>query len=786
MRKLFLIASNNIKKKKSDVTVLLCLIALAVMLLYVSISILAGNGRVQEEAYLRVNAPDVEYVMAGGREETLARMLEERQEVEDLEVSEALLLTAKYYGTVNPDEKEFMFLLGDVEEERRIGRIYTEELGEQQEDSILLPYYFKCGLGYQIGDEVSLYLGNRYYDFTVQGFVQDPIYASPLNVSIYRCYLPGDYLARIKEEQKSMEAFLFSEYKVKLQAGVSSYQFCQSMTPIMEAAFPQIHENIYFELPWEIMRVGNMMMSNISMGLLLTFAVLLIGIILIVIRFSIRNFLEENLRNTGILEAAGYTTAQLRKAVLLEIGLISGAGSVLGILLGIASGDVVRNLQAAFTGLPWSSGFDWGAAGAAVFGSVGICLAITAGVTRIYKKITVLEALRDGIPTHSFKRNYLPLHKSILPLPVNLGMKNILVRKVRSLSILLIVLLLSMISCIGFGMYQNFAQDSNMLLMMSGIEMGSLQIGTNQEVQVSAGELEQVPGVERVLAYANSTIKLKEGEKEWAIACDYWNEPELLENVMLLEGRLPRYDNEIVVTSNVADRWGIHVGDVLYVEGKEGKLDFLVSGIDQKMNNMGIKAMMNYEGMMRLNGEMGTSALFVYAKEGVSYEAVATAIADRWPDLQIINSKEVAQGSINVVILVMKVLCSIFAGVTLLVVFLVIFLLVQSQVIREKKNYGIQKALGFTTGGLVWQTVLGNVPVLALGAFLGALLAPLTAEPIAVTCMSVFGIKKLELGIDIHWLVLTVAGVILTGLVTAILCSLKIRKVEPVRMIIGE
>lgn len=787
MNKIWMIAWNNIKRKKSDSIVMVCLILLAVLMLYVSISVLSGGGRVLDEAFERVNAPDVEYVLPRIQEEKVVELLTGQSQVKEVETTPCLLLNAYYYGAKNPEEQVFIFLLGEMETERKIGTMYAAESGEKQKDSIILPYYFKSGFGYEVGDNISLELGDKYYDFTVQGFGEDPFFASPLNISVYKCYVTGTFMEELLEEQEALQInACYNEYKIRLQEGEDDALFEQRMMPELNREIPELNQGMVLGLYWQIMRGGNMMMSNIGMALLLVFALLLISIVLVIIRFSIRNFVEENMENTGIMQAAGYTAVQLRGAVLTEIGLLSGLGAAFGILAGSAGSSIVGRLEASLIGLPWNAGFDVSAACIAALGCMVICLFIAAWITRIYKRITVLEALRGGIRTHNFKRNPLPLHKSILPLPLSLGIKNIWMHKVRNGSILCIVGLLALVSCTGFGMYQNFAQDTGAVLKISGVEMGTLSIEMKQETDFDAEELEKLEGVEKVLLYNSADIKLSAGGEPQTVTCDYWDKPEELENEMLLEGKLPEYDNEIVLTTNVAERLGVGVGDVIYVEGTGEKLDYYVCGIDQKINNMGIKAMLNFQGVERLNGSAEAYLAYVYGKEGVSYDELNKEIVQKWPGCQTVDSESTAAGSIRIVTTIMTVLCILFLGVSVTTVFLIVYLLVQSQVIRERRNYGIYKALGFTTGQLVFQSVFCNLPVIGAGAVLGALLAPLTGEPVLRACMSVFGIKSYEMPIDIQWILLTIAGIVLTGFVTAVLCSLKIRRVEAVKLIVGE
>lgn len=125
--------------------------------------------------------------------------------------------------------------------------------------------------------------------------------------------------------------------------------------------------------------------------------------------------------------------------------------------------------------------------------------------------------------------------------------------------------------------------------------------------------------VENVSYYSNSSIKLTKGEESTTLTADFWKNPEDLENETLIEGRLPKYENEIVITTKVSEILKAQVGDVIYVEGVGERKDYIVSGIDQKINSMGIKAMLNFKGAERLNGACTTYCLYIHTKEGITY-----------------------------------------------------------------------------------------------------------------------------------------------------------------------
>ncbi len=184
MGSLWFIAKNNMKKRKGDAIVLLFLMALAALLLYVSISVLTGTEKVIREAYEAMHTPDWFYMTNIDCEERLTALVANLEEVEEFETGDGLyVMGAKYRKDLEAEADEYAFLLGTMEEERAIGKIPVVE--NSSYDDILLPYYLKYSKGYEIGDFIYLQLYEKEYRFCVAGFVNDPLFANPLNISVY-------------------------------------------------------------------------------------------------------------------------------------------------------------------------------------------------------------------------------------------------------------------------------------------------------------------------------------------------------------------------------------------------------------------------------------------------------------------------------------------------------------------------------------------------------------------------------------------------------------------------
>lgn len=308
-----------------------------------------------------------------------------------------------------------------------------------------------------------------------------------------------------------------------------------------------------------------------------------------------------------------------------------------------------------------------------------------------------------------------------------LVLKSILKEKRKNCTVCMIVVLLSFSSCIGFVLYQNFSIEQDKLLELIGAETGNV-IVEGKNLQPLAEEISAWEEVESVSYYSNCSAKLSKGEESATLTIDFWKTPEALKYETLLVGRLPKYENEIVITAKVSEVLNAQVGDVIYVEGVGERKDYFVCGIDQKMNNMGMKALMNYKGAERLNGFCTTYYLYIYTKKDVAYAQIETLLSENYENIIIMDSKSRIENMIVSISVGMKTICVVFVVITVFVVSMVVMLLVKTKISQEKRNYGIYKALGFTTRQLILQMLCANLPLMLAGAVLGAILSAYLAD----------------------------------------------------------
>ena len=782
MYRLYFIAKNNLKKKKSDAFVLTGMIMLAVMMMYVSLSVLLGGSRRLDETHTKINGMDWHIVAQKDGTEKVEEILSAYEEVEQVEISEALYVPIVKYRINGGEEKEFSFLLRDANEKCEVTKLNTAFEGTLSDEQILLPYYMHMSDGCEIGDEIVLDVSGKEYTYEVAGFSEDPFYASPMMISLYQAFASKDSCEKMMSPE-TMEACM---WKVCLKEGTDVSAFNKKALADINRKVPEAAQSFFtWSFDWASAQVGTMMMANVSMGILLVFAMILLAVTLIIIRFSIANFCELNMRNIGVLRASGYTSGKLIGSFMMEMLLLTMIGGVIGIGIGTVSGGLVGRIMSFMVGFSYRIGFDLLSAVSVLLFSAVVVLFITWRCSRPYGIIPVLDALREGIVSHNFRKNHVPLETTRQPLALALGMKSVLNAKMKNFGILVIVAVLSLSSCVGFGMYQNFAKDITYMMKLVGSEIGdAAYIG--DDLDEIGMEIETLPVVEKVEYLKQSNVKISAGGKEESVTCFGWKEPEKLENHFLLEGRYPEYDNEVVMTNVMCDRLGVSLGDTVYVEETQGKKDFVVVGIDQRISNMGLGAMVDFDGMARITGECSAQQIYIYGTGELTYTEMLDYLNEMFPEREAYDIVKGSQSVTKIVALAMELMCGVFLAVTVIVVFLVVYLLVKAKVIRERKNYGLYKAIGFTTGQLCMQTILSNLPVMVTGAVIGAVSSRWLASKVALVGLSTCGIEKCEMPVAPHYMIITIVMITVVAFVVALGCSLRIRKIEPVKMLTEE
>ena len=802
MYKIFFLAKNNIKRQKGDMITFLILTFLSAFLIFDCLCALTQMQGVLDETFRKVNGPHIYLNVIDNEKATQAadRALRENAYIKDYEHTPIARLNAEFGNPKDGDYITYDFLIYDQEEECRILNVVQPDV-EFAKDDVFLPLNLKGS--FPVGDTFELRVDDRSFRFRVAGYTEDPYYCSTLNMTIHSIYISGEMIREMYDAKIGLTAHQCFKGVVDMEKmkteGSRLDRIESEVGDIYKAAceaWEQEHtvdgvrQNMrasYMLLNWDAIRNGDAFLPKIVMALVLMFAILVLLIALIIISFSIRNFIRRNMNHTGILEAGGYTVRQLKLSLVLQITLVAAIGAVLGLSVALFTFSGFGNVLSSVLGLSWNQPVNIRIALETGIALTALVAFVTWIIGRQYNKISVLDALRGGISTHNYKRNYFSFETTNLPVPVILSLKETVGGLGKNILMFLMMGLLAMFALVGFGLYQNFGKAPDKMIKLLGIEVGTMVVTGSNDI---ADDLRALPETESVIAYYRVDYNFLFNGDTRMYNVVIMDDPKQSNHTTILEGRLPERDNEVMVTSGIVDDLGVKVGDVIEIENVGKKEEFLVVGVNQKMEHYGRTAIMTMEAARRITNGKGNYTYTVTAEDGVKYDELKSAVEviakEKGLTLEYTNSKKEIEGTIDTLSMAMEAFCIIICFVTALVVTFVESLVIRAKISKEWRGMGISKALGETSRGLMVQIMMTNLPAILLGVILGGLIVSPVGNLGCRVIFSGFGIRSVSFSVSLLSKILTGIGILAVAILTSLIISRKVKKLKPVEMITEE
>ena len=801
MYKLIYIAKNNMKKQRSDMITFLILTCISALLIFDCASALVGLGNVLEDRFKEVNGAHVILFNQDtvAETESAKKALTENSLITDYEVTPLVYFVTEYKKQNEDEYSSFSFMVEDFDQEKRLMNVTIPEFGHNVND-ILLPFNQKTS--FDIGDEIDIKMGDDIYRFNVAGYLEDPYFCSTMNITTYYCGMHKEMLNKMVSDHPET-AKRYNAHKGV--ADVSNFaedyttddlesevaEVYKSSISKYSALEPDKNYTVYFLINWDMMKGGSMFLPMVAMAIILLFACIIMTVALIIISFSIKNFIQRNMKNTGIMEAAGYTVKELRWALTFEISIVAAVGSALGVVIATLTIGTFGNVISSVLGLSWNQPINLPVALCTVLGLVTVVFLVSRLISRTYKKISVLDALRGGINTHNYKKNLFPFENTALPVPVVMSLKETFGGLGRNLLMIFISMVLTIATLAGFGMKENYGEDPEAMLRLMGFEMADLEVRNRIGGDIS-GELGELTGVKNILVeigYEPTVIFNGKKDMVYTYAVDDFNNTV---NTYMIDGRYPEKENEIMITNGVSIDLGIKLGDVVEIEYADKKASFIVTGINQRVERMGRTVYMLISGAEKiLPGDLSNIYAYkIIGEDGFTYDMLKSEI-EKFGDengltLTCNNLKKVMDSTVETVNYSMNAICAVILVLTTLIVIFVESLVIRAKLNREWKSMGISKALGQTSLGLMSQIMLTNIPAITVGALIGSLLAEVAGRLFTRAAFSLFALKEAEFAISWSAITITVLGIITVAVVTSFLTGLKVRKLIPVEMITEE
>lgn len=769
---------SNLKSHRGTVLGVFVLILLVSLSLGTVLTVWLNSSRYVNSETDRLGYGDITVWVSGLSDAApLAEEISALDEVDSVGV-QSLIFSEYEIGNQESDSEGQLIT---YDPERYPYKFFTDDLsGYQAAPAEIVPgeVYVSASMasmfGVQAGDSITFPIARSGGDmtFTVAGFYEDPFMGSSMigMKGFLICEQDHEEIAGMIEESgaDSLAREGFMLHISKISGSV--------LTAAQFNAF--LNENTsltsYVEFTHSKDAIAGFMLTlqNVFTSFLLAFVAILLLASMAVLSHSIGSTIEQDYVNMGILKTMGFTNSKLRGIQLLQYLITALCGIAAGTLLSIPAAGLICRMTVTTTGLLIPSTLPMGICMIALAVILLLLMGFVWFRTGKISRISPVNAIRGTWKqSQESKRTAFPIQKK--GLPFWLALRQLLSGKRRYMGACLVaVLLVFFASLIG---RVNAWLGPNGEGLMDAFNPADLHIAAQPMGETTIDEVEQT-----IESYTSITDSY-----DLAMPSVSVNGVDMTANVIteperfhLLSGQTCREADEVVLTEFVAADLGVSVGDTVTLAGSLGSGEYVVSGIYQCANDMGMNIGMNREGYDLIGEESPTMWCTHYFLADPSLQPEIMQVLqdtyggdvylheNSWPGLAGILSA-------------MQALMIFLYGMVILFVLVVTLLTAEKLLRAEQKDLSIYRALGFSAGQLRRSFALRFGVIALLGSMLGTILSAFLTDPMVAVLMRMEGISNFSSQPGMLTMLLPGIVVIALFFLFAYLAAGRIRKMSP-------
>ena len=656
------------------------------------------------------------------------------------------------------------------------------------EDYIYLPYQFNTSGGFETGDTFELTDSGKTYSYKVRGFL-NVVYGGCNNTALFAVVVDNGSYKKIWDDTHAEYENINVIYDLK--DGVKNGKFrinaFNDMLKVNPGAVIEGYD------------IDGVISNRTFIGLIIAVSFLvatslIIAAVAMMLANSISNYIRENMNTLGALKAIGYTGKDIKFSLVIWFLIIAAIASVIGIVAAYMVMPLFASIIIGQMGVPYSVTFNLFATLIPVAFVVLFTLIVTVICANKVSKIQPIVALREGVESHNFKKNHVALDKTSLGLNTSLAMKTFFGNMKQN--VITFIVLGFMIFCcvISLLLYENFSRKPKLDILATEICAGVVtsDYETREEV---LDYLENRSDIKNIREIINMNVYYNDEE---SLFCYIVKDLSKFKNTNLCyKGRLPTYDNEIAVSGSLAKAYGFDIGDEIRIDYGDNSFNYIITGFIQTTNNGGREAIFSYKAadhIMDIDSIPGWY-WFDLANESddvnKNIEEVNRIIEeceDKYGShiISTMNFFKMIGGAMTTFQGISVMMLIIMCSISVAVIALILYLLIKSLVYHKRKDYGIYKALGYTSGSLMLQTALSFMPAVIASAIVFSIVSYNVANPYISLFMRSFGLMKCDFVIPVPGVVAIGAGLTVVSFLLALLQTRRIRKIEAYNMLVAE
>lgn len=664
---------------------------------------------------------------------------------------------------------------------RSDGKGYLSGTPELKQGECYVLRGMQTNISCETGDTVTLTTPSGNYDLKVAGIIEDPMLGASV-IGWKNIYVSDvdygnmyDDAGRRTDLGEGVCAVLtqISIYKSE-DCNLTDAQFARQLnldTGFADMSYGTItrKQSIHYTY----------LFPEVISSILMVFVVLLLVVVVVVMCQSISSGIEMEYTTLGVMKSQGFSKGRIRSIYILQYLTAQVIGVLVGILPAIPLGRIIGDVFSPITGVIPSGRIAVGKYILIIFAVFLISIFCMMYITRKIARISPVRAIAGGRTEIWFdSRIRVPISQKALS--ASLALRQFTSNKRQYIGIVAIVSMLVyfMVTMMVLG---------NVITATSAWEsMGFIYSDVEIKFEKEADQ-KTMTEIENVIRDYSSI------ESSWHSCGNYyfsvngeqvmsciWGAPEEIRAVT--KGRIPLYDNEIVMTEIAADSMGLKVGDEVTVGYQGRKVDYIISGLNQHVNDAGRNFGMTKSAAEKLQDEFGIFYMGYTLSDRSVGQTIADKLNERYGDILEANYvdalvDEMYQIAINAMTAVVYVFSIIFAVV-------VVHMVCAKAFLRERRDIGIFKAVGFSSGRLRLQFAVRFLIVAVLGSVIGSALAAAFSEDMLSSILRMMGISSFKVPFHIITFAIPVMMICVCFFVFAFAAARKIKKVEVKELVV--
>lgn len=595
-------------------------------------------------------------------------------------------------------------------------------------------FYWRKGFA-EIGDKLTVH-GK---EFTVAGLMRDSQMNASMANSKRILISDGDY-KELKDDGHGRVEYLI-EMRAKKMADVETIE--------TEYTDAELGSNGPL-IGYRNLKLINGLSDGIIVAIIMLIAILVTLIAFLCIRFTLLAKIEDEYQEIGVMKAIGLRNAEIKRLYLAKYTLLAAAGCAVGFGLSFFFRKKLTENIRLYMGESNNAFL------APLFAFIGvICvflviILVINWILRVFKKLPTVEALRFGRIQENRKRS------SGMKLSANrlfstnafLGVKDVWNRKRLYITMLAVLIVCSFVTIVPQNLYNTVSHRDFATYMGFGGDF-DLQFDINSEDSTALADklmqnIMKDKNIDKYAQLSTKVYKVPTGggvEKQIQVSLgDHDTFP-----VTCYEGRLPETEDEIALSMQNADALEKKLGDTITLNSDEKQRKLKISGLYSDVNNGGKTAKAIFS-----DSEADTwhTGIMVKAADGVKIDKIISDYEHKYPQIKISEQEKFRMNMYGHMIKSMKMVSYGALGVTLFLTVLITALFMKMLIAKDRYSIAVLKASGYTRQDITSQYAIRFIMVLMISIIVGTLLASVAGEPLALSVMSMMGVKYMDMIIN--------------------------------------